>query len=432
MAGAGVAAAATVRVRAAVPVRPAARTRIVVYVGYQLTVPASWPVYRLDQDPATCVRYDVHAVYLGTAGGDQQCPAGLIGRTETVSIVAASGTGAGGQGVALDAEDHDVKATLARDGQVRAAVVGTYARQPGAHPPGARHRAPGIRQGEVDARRRRSPGMPRLRSPRSRSPHWRHKLAPLPTLTAQPLAQLPSRPPRSQAQAQAEARATGQPTRGFDACTAPPMAAMKAWRRGYSVVGIYIGGVNAACDSGNLSAHWIAAAAKMGWSMLPVYVGPQAPCLGYGTVISYRKAAQEGAAVAKDAARDARRYGLRARSPIYYDMEGYEGNLACTDAVLEFLSAWTRELNARGYVSGVYSSWNSVIADMQSALAQNRRFTPPQAIWYALWDGRGNLGGNLAWPKDSQAKQFQGPHNSTIGGYTLDIDTDIVDGPVAR
>jgi hypothetical protein len=63
----------------------AARTRIVVYAGYQLTVPASWPVYRLDQDPATCVRYDVHAVYLGVPGADQQCPSGLIGRTETVT-----------------------------------------------------------------------------------------------------------------------------------------------------------------------------------------------------------------------------------------------------------------------------------------------------------------------------------------------------------
>jgi hypothetical protein len=211
------------------------------------------------------------------------------------------------------------------------------------------------------------------------------------------------------------------------------MAAMKAWRRRYSVVGIYIGGVNAACGSGNLSARWVVAAANMGWSMLPVYVGPQAPCLGYGAKISRGKAAQEGAAAARDAALDARRYGLRPPSPIYYDMEAFTGSSSCTIAVLQFLSAWTRELNAKGYVSGVYSSWNSGIADMQSAVAQEQGFTRPQAVWYALWDGRGSLSlDSLSWPKDKRAKQFRGPHNSTIGGYTLNIDSDIVDGPVAH
>jgi hypothetical protein len=329
--------------------------------------------------------------------------------------------------IVVYAENHDVKATPDRDGQVTA-VVGTY----GDNPALIRQVLATVRPGPVEAKGTATAAGRDVQAPPTGQPALEAQATPPPTVTAQPLARLPSRPARPKPRPRRKPVRPGPPTRGFDACTAPPMAAMKAWRRRYSVVGIYIGGVNAACDGGNLSAHWIAAAAKMGWSMLPVYVGPQAPCLGYSTVISYRKAAQQGAAAATDAARDARRYGLRAGSPIYYDMEAYEGNYACTDAVLEFLSAWTRELNARGYVSGVYSSWNSGIADMQSALTQNRRFTPPQAIWYALWDGRGNLGGNLAWPKDRQAKQFQGPHNSTIGGYTLDVDTDIVDGPVAR
>ena len=107
--------------------------------------------------------------------------------------------------------------------------------------------------------------------------------------------------------------------------------------------------------------------------------------------------------------------------------------LACTVAVLEFLSAWTRQLNAEGYLSGVYSSRDSGILDMQSALAQGQGFTRPQAVWYAQWDGQGNLSaGNLSWPQDRRAKQFLGPHNSSIGGYTLNIDSDIVAGPVAR
>src|SRR5271170_8209577 len=65
--------------------RPAG-TKTVEYGGYELNAPASWPVYRLAEDPSQCVRYDVHAIYLGAPGPDQDCPAGLVGRTETVSI----------------------------------------------------------------------------------------------------------------------------------------------------------------------------------------------------------------------------------------------------------------------------------------------------------------------------------------------------------
>src|ERR1700678_2611159 len=67
------------------PAAPA-RTKTVVYGGYEFQVPASWPVYQLDKDPRTCVRYDVHAVYLGTLNPDMPRQGGLIGRTQTVSF----------------------------------------------------------------------------------------------------------------------------------------------------------------------------------------------------------------------------------------------------------------------------------------------------------------------------------------------------------
>jgi hypothetical protein len=99
-------------------------TRTVSYAGYEVTVPADWPVYRLDTDPARCVRYDIHAVYLGTPGTDQQCPAGLIGRTETVSIIAAP---AGAQGaIRGDAAAHALTAA----GTAGASVVATYGADP--------------------------------------------------------------------------------------------------------------------------------------------------------------------------------------------------------------------------------------------------------------------------------------------------------------
>ena len=63
---------------------PAMKT--VEYRGYAIRVPATWPVYSLSKDPDQCVRYDVNAVYLGTPGPNQNCPAHLVGRADTVSI----------------------------------------------------------------------------------------------------------------------------------------------------------------------------------------------------------------------------------------------------------------------------------------------------------------------------------------------------------
>ena len=60
--------------------------KTVTYGGYAVSVPASWPVYDLTKDPRQCVRYDHHAVYLGTPGPDQDCPPGVVGRVDTISI----------------------------------------------------------------------------------------------------------------------------------------------------------------------------------------------------------------------------------------------------------------------------------------------------------------------------------------------------------
>src|ERR1700728_2334547 len=76
--------------------------KTVVYHGYEFQVPASWPVYRLDQDPYTPVRHDVHAVSLGTPGASMQCPAGLVGRTQTVSVIPSTTVAAGSGSTAVD------------------------------------------------------------------------------------------------------------------------------------------------------------------------------------------------------------------------------------------------------------------------------------------------------------------------------------------
>jgi hypothetical protein len=60
--------------------------QVIEYGGLQFAVPEDWPVYDLAQEPTRCVRFDQHAVYLGHAGPDQDCPAQLIGRTDAIQI----------------------------------------------------------------------------------------------------------------------------------------------------------------------------------------------------------------------------------------------------------------------------------------------------------------------------------------------------------
>ena len=104
-------------------------------------------------------------------------------------------------------------------------------------------------------------------------------------------------------------------------------------------------------------------------------------------------------------------------------------------AVLKFLGEWTKTLKARGYPSGVYSSVDSGVQDLQSAAAKHS-VAEPQAIWFAQWDGNRTLGnaeafGDAPWPIQSRTKQYAGPHSQTIGGITLNIDSDLAGGPLA-
>jgi hypothetical protein len=62
------------------------QTQVIKYLGLQFVVPAAWPVYDLSTVPRTCVRVDVHAVYLGPPGAEQDCPAHLVGHTEAIVL----------------------------------------------------------------------------------------------------------------------------------------------------------------------------------------------------------------------------------------------------------------------------------------------------------------------------------------------------------
>jgi Domain of unknown function (DUF1906) len=224
---------------------------------------------------------------------------------------------------------------------------------------------------------------------------------------------------------------------GFDTCAAPSLATLNAWLASpYRAVGIYVGGANRTCPDGNLSASWVTAAEAAGWSLAPLYVGRQAPCVAQPRLarIDPASAASEGAQAAVDASARAASYGL-AGGPIYYDMEGYSTtNPACTLVVQTFLSAWVGELHARGYIAGVYGSAASTIRDL-AALTVVPGSSVPDDVWIANWNGQQAVFGdpyvsdNL-WPDHQRLHQYRGGHKETYGGVTLTIDSDYLDGVV--
>jgi len=469
-----------------------AAMKTVVYEGYEFKVPASWPVYRLDEHPQTCVRYDVHAVYLGVPGTDMRCPAGLVGRTQTVSFIPGqdvrAGSGPGGPGQLASPEEADgtelerlsaVQGTVTQNAvrhELEVAlgaatlgpkVLGTYGTDPAAveqvfntlrlAPAGAAQTAQsapsnprGMTSGASQRSRLSAEGAAKVApnasavSPVSAGPAPAGVASPLrtranktpshpqPTYTS--WRGVPAHWPVEIVQPPPQPKPF-HPVGGFDTCGAPSLATMRVWRSDYAAIGTYIGGVNSACAFGNLSASWVQATESMGWGILPTYVGPQAPCWGgTGVLIDLGSAVAEGMSAAADAISDAQAFGLAAGSPIYYDMEAYNGGTSCTDAVLEFLGAWDHEVAAAGYVTGVYSSQDSGITDMQNAASEKTPgFTPPDAVWIALWDGNPSLSdGDLVWPPSDRNKQYAGNVTETIGGISLTIDKDIVGGEVAR
>ena len=68
-------------------------------------MPGDWPVYDLAADPSTCVRFDVHAVYLGHPGADMNCPSGLVGRADAVLVQPTEGERHRGSQGSDDASD---------------------------------------------------------------------------------------------------------------------------------------------------------------------------------------------------------------------------------------------------------------------------------------------------------------------------------------
>ena len=348
-------------------------SRLVTYRGYSFQVPASWRVVDLAQHRRACVRFDRHAVYLGTPSPSQRCPSRLLGTTEAMLVEPASGQAAHisewnavNRQVKVVAHGINITATFdAHRSQIDRILAGAGLPRPVKDPPAAQQ----------------TPWLP--------------------------------------------AGVTNYHGRGFDACTAPSRSVMQTWWNDspYAAIGIYIGGSDAACSQPNLTPAWLRNTAAQGWHFIPLYVGPQA---AFGE-LSKNASASQGTAAATDAALQAQRLGFGPLSPIYYDMEGYSPGQSTR--VLRFLSAWSTRLHALGYSSGVYSSSSSGIADLAGQYGRGV-YTMPDVIYDALWNGQTNtfdsVFGPGQWANHHRLHQYRGNVTQTFGGITLNIDQDFM------
>jgi glycoside hydrolase-like protein len=381
--------------------------REVRYRGYVIHVPASWPVYRLATDPTRCVRFDHHAVYLGRPSADQRCPAHAVGRTETILI-------------------EPLRRAAGRPNEANTVRLSGRRVAPRAVPPAATGeegiRVPSAGVSVTATWRRNRRIVERIVTGAHRVPG--HAVA------------VPAKGDQIQHRAVGRARATASASYytglGFDACSAPPVTTMAAWLASpYRAIGVYIGGVNRGCSQPNLTSTWVAEQIAAGWQLIPTYVGLQAPGDSCGCAsIAPAQAASQGIAAAGDAVVQAAYLGIGPGNPIYFDMEGYARGSANSPAVLSFLDAWTEGLHARGYISGVYGSASSTIADLVSQYGLG--YTEPDDIWIAHWNGLQTTSDPYVpvsyWSNHQRLHQYQGGHKETYGGVSINIDNDYLDG----
>ncbi len=255
------------------------------------------------------------------------------------------------------------------------------------------------------------------------------------TVAATPAAAEPATPVKASS-ASSATRATGK---AFDACTAPSVEALRAWKASpYRTVNTYIGGIARACAQPNLTPAWVSTVSAMGWRLLPTYVGHQPTCTLNRKLFRYNadNAYAVGTADADDALAKARALGMLRGSAIYADIEHYDPRVAgCSLAVQRYVSAWTKRLHSASYLSGIYIHRSSGAIDLSNSYL-SRGFARPDAIWMAQWDGNPSLWNwatiaNPLWSKHQRIKQYRGDHDETWGGRTINIDSNAIDAPVA-
>lgn len=363
-----------------------ADTKTVSYLGYEVSVPASWPVVDLAKDPTACVRFDQAAVYLGRSTAQADCPAHLVGRSE---------------GLVLEPLTAPAKST---EGELQLAVEGAGVLATAYYVPGA----------DQTARKVLSTGRVTAKATAKAAPKASRSIQATPSIVA--------------------TKNIYQPA--FDICDAPTQGTMDAWKAPntpYRAIGIYISGASRGCAAQpNLTPQWVSAQDSAGWQFLLIDVGKQAPCTGFSNKISTTPATAvtEGRTAAANAVAAAQALGFAPRSAIYSDIEHYTSTAACKASVLSYLSGWTQELNSRGYVGGAYVGASSGGADLSSAYTSTA-YTRPDNLWFAHWKNTPVLTSRFIpagyWAAHQRVHQTEGDVSRTYNGVTLSVDENMLD-----
>jgi len=391
---------------AAVPAGAATDTQTITYRGVSVTVPDDWPVLRLD-GLAGCVRLDRHAVYLGDPASSN-CPSHVIGHIESVHLT--------------DGVVNDARSPRADLGAGREITGGTDI-----HPDFvvSHEKSPvrvvvtagtdqALAQEVADSVSFDTNAQTKSFNSSSSSPST-SRISAAPALQA----------------AKGPSTFTGL---GFDTCLTPSSGAMSAWAASpYRAVNMYVGGASRGCpNQPNLTASWVDTVVGKGWTLIPTYVGLQATCSNYSHRITTGKEKAQGTASADDAVAILKSLGLGAGSIVYFDLEAYDyTKKKCVAKAQTFLNAWTVRLHALNYLSGFYTSSNTMNATLVSRLGDSA-FHQPDDIWFARWNNSKATTGDpvipdSAWPNHQRIHQYRGGHNETYGGTTLNIDNDAVD-----
>lgn len=229
----------------------------------------------------------------------------------------------------------------------------------------------------------------------------------------------------------------------FDKCEVPTLAQLQEWivSSPYGGLNIYIGGTLRACANAALNADYIDQIRNgQGWSLIPTWVGPQAPCTNYKSKISSNAntAYQQGMNEANSALTVASAMNIahpdQSGTIIYYDMEYYDTtNTSCNNAVKSFISGWVTQMHAKSSLAGVYST-GSVLNQIASIALL------PDAVWPAHWiyseyNPEATVWdvyhlSNDYWNQHQRIRQYSGGHYEIWGSVKLNIDSNVMDGIV--
>ncbi len=154
---------------------------------------------------------------------------------------------------------------------------------------------------------------------------------------------------------------------GFDISKYPGEQKMTVWKASspYCFVGYYL---QAPCHH---SASWMGqreTLAKIGWNLLPVYVGQQAA--GVSPCSSGILTAAQGNTDGQDAAAKMTSEGFAPATYIYLDVERID---VFPSAWTDYVKAWTTQVDASGFGVGVYCHRHNASAVKAAVVASAPR-----------------------------------------------------------